>query len=120
MSIPTSVPRPLTVRDVIVTPVSDHEWMVIDRRQARTALRGLLGFVVQRGGVYEAVRVGRPYVRHYCADLESVVREFVHPHTFLWELPHQVIEIREEDAVEVAPVAPVRSSRARASVRGAA
>lgn len=120
MSIPTSVPRPLTARDVIVTPVSDHEWMVIDRRQARTALRGLLGFVVQRAGLYEAVRVGRPYVRHYCVDLDAVVHEFVRPHTFLWELPHQVIEVREADAVEMAPVATVSSSTTRSVVRGAA
>jgi hypothetical protein len=73
--------------DLVFTKLSEAEWSVSHRRFNRGDVRGLLGFVLLRAGVYEVTRVGRPHVRAYRSSLENAGEEFLRPHTFLGGLP---------------------------------
>ncbi len=108
-----SIPTPARPRrDVVFHAFSEHEWRVCDSHLGTTDLRGLLGFVQQRGDVFEAVRVGQPHIRSFHASLDETRRHFVRPHTFLAPLPWYLPVIDRDapyDEDDLAPAEPLAS-----------
>jgi hypothetical protein len=96
-----------TRRDIVFHPLSSTEWRVADGRLPANDLRGLLGFVQRSGELFEVVRMGQPFIRHYCSSLEEAAQQFLRPHTFIEEMPKSLPEVDpnavdEDDAEEAA------------------
>ena len=82
-----------TRRDIVFHPLSSSEWRVADGRIPGKDLRGLLGFVQRSGELFEVVRMGQPFIRHYCSSLEEAAQQFLRPHTFIEEMPKSLPEV---------------------------
>jgi hypothetical protein len=93
-----------TRRDIVFHPLSSTEWRVADGRIPANDLRGLLGFVQRSGELFEVVRMGQPFIRHYCSSLEEAAQQFLRPHTFIEEMPKSLPEVDpnaiDEDDIE--------------------
>ncbi|MDB5478938.1 MAG: hypothetical protein JWM96_1433, partial [Alphaproteobacteria bacterium] len=43
--------------------------------------------------LFEVVRMGQPFIRHYCSSLEEAAQQFLRPHTFIEEMPKSLPEV---------------------------